>query len=194
MTAKTRSTKDGHRWAFIRIGGVDQVLLRDGKDIEGIPELDQKLWAALAMPKKAAGVLLETLDALDSDHDGRIRAPEVAAAVRFCSASLTGLDELLKPGEAVAKTSFRPGPLAETAAWVLESQKKASSGDVTLADVRGGLEQFAANRFNGDGVVPAASAQDEGVAALVADLVAAGYGTADRGGGQGVSKDGSRRL
>jgi hypothetical protein len=190
MAEKTRTAREGHRWAFTRIGGVDQVVLRDGRDIEHIPELDQKLWAALAMPRKAAGILPETLAALDADGDGRIRAPEIAAAVRLCSASLATLDELLAPGESLTVKSLKPGPLAETAAWVLEHQGKAGAAEISLADVRAGIEQFAKQRFNGDGVVPAAAAQDEGVAALVNAIIEAGFAADDRSGARGASAAG----
>jgi len=37
-------------WAFSRIGGVDQVIMRNGADIAALEKLDQKLWAVLAMP------------------------------------------------------------------------------------------------------------------------------------------------
>jgi hypothetical protein len=190
MAEKTRTAREGHRWAFTRIGGVDQVVLRDGRDIEHIPELDQKLWAALAMPRKAAGVLPETLAALDADGDGRIRAPEIAAAVRLCSASLATLDELLAPGESLTVKSLKPGPLAETAVWVLEHQGKVGAAEISLADVRAGIERFAGQRFNGDGVVPPASAQDDGVAALINAIIETGFAADDRGGARGVSAAG----
>ncbi len=38
-----------HRWHFFRAGAVDQVTLRDGFDLLALPDLDQKLWVALAM-------------------------------------------------------------------------------------------------------------------------------------------------
>jgi hypothetical protein len=185
---KPKASTGAHRWAFARTGGVDQVLLRDGKDIEAIPDLDQKLWAALAMPKKAAGVLPETLDAMDTSGDGRIRALEVVEAVRFCSANLKDLGVLLEPGESIRTADLVPGPVAEAAAWVLETAGKRGAPEIALEEARGGLARFASNRLNGDGVVPPASAEDEGVKALAADIVAAGYGVPDLSGAAGVSK------
>lgn len=187
MSARARSPSKAHRWAFTRIGGVDQVLLRDGTDIEKLPELDQKLWAALAMPKKAAGVLYATLDALDGDGDGRIRAPDVIEAIRFCGAALTGLDELLVAGEFLEVAGLKPGPLADAAAWVLQAEGKAEARQITLSEAQSGAAKLASNRFNGDGVIPASSARDPAVSAAVADIIAAGFGTADLGGSPGVS-------
>ena len=50
-----------HRWHFFRAGGVDQVSLRDGKDLHALTELDQKLWVALAMPVKGVDIDPATL-------------------------------------------------------------------------------------------------------------------------------------
>ena len=190
MATRTRSPSGARRWAFTRVGGVDQVLLRDGADIEKLPELDQKLWAALAMPKKAAGVLPETLDALDGDGDGRIRAPDVVAAIRFCARALTSLDAFVEAGESLEVSGLEPGPLADAAAWVLQADGKAGAPQFTLVDARGGAARLAANRFNGDGILPASSAEDPTLCAPIADVVAAGYGAADFGGEAGVSAAG----
>lgn len=187
---KSKASTGGHRWAFARTGGVDQVLLRDGKDIEAIPSLDQKLWAALAMPKKAAGVLPETLEAMDRGGSGRVRAVDVVEAVRFCTAGLKDLDSLLEPGESISTATLKPGPLAEAAAWVLQTVGKRGASEISLEDARNGIARFAGNSLNGDGVIPPASAQDEAMKALVCDIVAAGYGAPDLSGATGVSRAG----
>ena len=49
MTMATANSANSHRWKFFRAGGVDQVQLRDGKDIANLGLLDQKLWMALAV-------------------------------------------------------------------------------------------------------------------------------------------------
>src|SRR5262249_343576 len=51
-SASSGEKRAAHRWKFFRAGGVDQVLLRDGRDIVRLAELDQKLWVALAMPTR----------------------------------------------------------------------------------------------------------------------------------------------
>jgi len=43
----TTTAQNSHRWRFHRAGGVDQVQLRDGKDIANLALLDQKLVAGL---------------------------------------------------------------------------------------------------------------------------------------------------
>ena len=69
-----------HRWHFFRAGGFDQVRLETGADIVHLEHLDRKLWVALACPTRGLEFDPKTLDLLDTDHDGRIRAPEILAA------------------------------------------------------------------------------------------------------------------
>jgi len=73
-----------YKWAFARIGGVDQVILRNGEDIRHIFELDRKLWAALVMPGNMPGIQ-ESLAILDRDGDGRVRAEDIVEGVNFLS-------------------------------------------------------------------------------------------------------------
>ena len=70
------ATNGNHSWKFVRIGGVDQVVFRNGADIANIGTLDQKLWMALAMPTRGVEFDARTADLLDADKDGRIRPPE----------------------------------------------------------------------------------------------------------------------
>lgn len=69
------TTTQPHPWQFFRAGGVDQVIIRSGQDIARLPELDQKLWVALACPTRGIEFDERTLDLIDTDHDGRIRPP-----------------------------------------------------------------------------------------------------------------------
>ena len=72
-----------HEWQFFRAGGVDQVSIRTGADIAHIGQLDQKLWVALACPTRGIEFDNATLDLIDTDADGRIRAPELVAACEW---------------------------------------------------------------------------------------------------------------
>ncbi len=68
-----------HTWKFFRAGGFDQVRLETGADLMALDQLDQKLWVALACP--TTGLEFDkTLALIDTDKDGRIRAPELIAA------------------------------------------------------------------------------------------------------------------
>ncbi|MCE5255729.1 MAG: hypothetical protein LLF89_02655 [Spirochaetaceae bacterium] len=183
----------GYQWSFVRIGGVDQVVIRNGDDISHIPRLDQKLWAALAMPKKGDGLLPETLELLDADEDGRIRAPDICAAIDFASGNLASLDDFLSPGETLKLTNLKTEAGKEAAAKTLlmaNGGKAPKAQEVSLTDSTLALEKFAEEKFNGDGVLAPASAGSEGLAAAIKDIVDAGYSRLDLNGEAGLDKVG----
>src|SRR5690606_18913953 len=72
-----------HRWRFYRAGGVDQVRLDTGADIVNLHLLDQKLWVALSCPVRGLEFDERTLELLDTDADGHVRAPEILAAIKW---------------------------------------------------------------------------------------------------------------
>ena len=88
---RSAGNRGGHRWHFFRAGEVEQVAIRDGKDVAHLPELDPKLWAALAMPTRGVELDNRTLDLLDTDKDGRVRVPEIIAAIKLLDAGLADL-------------------------------------------------------------------------------------------------------
>src|SRR5437868_3825198 len=89
--------KSSHRWRFFRAGGFDQVKLDRGADLAALDQLDLKLWVALACPTSGLEFDKITLGLIDTDKDGRIRAPELIAAVLWTTALLKNPDDLL-PG------------------------------------------------------------------------------------------------
>ena len=95
-----------HRFHFFRAGGVDQVSLRDGADMLALSELDQKLWVALACPTSGLELDPRTLALIDADNDGRVRASELIAAVKFAGANLKDPDDLLKGDASLPLSSF----------------------------------------------------------------------------------------
>ena len=70
-----------HTWRFFRSGGFDQVIIDSVEDLTNLAQLDKKLWTALACPIKGLEIDQRTLSYIDTDNDGRIRVPELLAAV-----------------------------------------------------------------------------------------------------------------
>ncbi len=187
METREKTPRGGYAWKFRRVGGVDQVVIRNGEDIAHIPELDQKLWVALAMPKKIAGIQAKTLDALDTDGDGRIRAPEILAAIAYLNERLADLSELGAPGESLRVASIRETALRETALWVLSLAGKPGAGELSLSDVSAASGIFGSQRFNGDGVLPPESLRDDAASQLLAkDILKCLPGAADSSGSRGL--------
>src|SRR3954465_1219770 len=85
-----------HSWNFFRTGGLDQVALTRAEDLLALEELDQKLWVALSCPVKGLELDEKTLALIDTDGDGRIRVPELLAAIKWSAARLKDPGDLLK--------------------------------------------------------------------------------------------------
>jgi hypothetical protein len=148
-----------HRWNFHRLGGLDQVAIETAEDLHHLRRLDQKLWVALACPVTGLELDQRTLELLDLDHDGRVRAPEVLAALAFCEARLTDLGSLLKgdavlPIEALSTRTPEGQALRAAALMVLVSLGKPEATSLTPEDVKDLTHVFDAGLLDGDGVVP----------------------------------------
>ena len=83
-----------HTWRFFTAGGFDQVKLENAGDLRALATLDQKLWVALACPTGGLEIDPRTLELIDTDKDGRVRAKELIAAVDFACANLRDPDAL----------------------------------------------------------------------------------------------------
>lgn len=161
-----------HEWKFFRAGGVEQVVIRTGADIAHLGELDQKLWVALACPTRGLEFDHHTLDLIDTDHDGRIRAPDVIAAAHWACARLKDPDQLVQAGDSLAIDAIDDrepvgAELAAEAQRVLGLIGKPDAAVIALGDIADRRKLLAAMRFSGDGLLPAAAGAD---AALTATL------------------------
>ncbi len=184
----TAPAKAAHRWTFVRSGGVDQVILRTGDEIANLELLDLKLWMALAMPTRGVEFDPQTADVLDTDKDGRIRPPEVLAAVRWAREAFTSLDGLLAGGDAVPLASIRNPDLLAGVRRILTDMGKPEAGSISLDDVANKARIYACMKFNGDGIIPPEAADDEDTRKAIGDIMAAMGPETDRGGEQGVSQ------
>lgn len=193
MSGDGDSNQGPMQWKFFRAGGFDQVRLDSGRALMSLGSLDQKLWAALSCPTRGIELDQRTLDIIDSDKDGRIRAGEVIAMVEWAGNLLKHPDLLLKREDALpldAIDDAKPEGRAVLAAAkrILAKSGKAGADTITLAEVAGVQEVFAANDFNGDGIVPAEIVEDPSLRSVIEDIIACLGGETDRGGLPGVSE------
>ncbi|WP_219211780.1 hypothetical protein [Variovorax boronicumulans] len=184
---------EAHTWQFFRAGGVDQVLIRNGTDIARIGQLDQKLWVALACPASGIEIDPRTLALIDTDGDGRIRPPELIAACEWACRHLQDPDVLMQGGDtlaldAIADVEGEAVPLAEEARRILQLRGKEGADRLSLADVTDRSELLAAMRFNGDGVVPPESTDDEALQTLLRRIMKTHGAARDRKGLDGVDR------
>ncbi|PLC05711.1 hypothetical protein CY658_01190 [Variovorax sp. RO1] len=179
-------TRSPHRWQFLRAGGVDQVVFRNGEDIARIAELDQKLWVALACPTRGIDFDARTLDLIDSDSDGRVRPPEVIAACQWACERLRSADVLLAGGGTLSLDDLDPtrapgADLAKEGRRILDLLGKQDTHTLTLADIADRGEWLAAMRFNGDGVVtPDTADDDDTLRAVIEEAIRTHGSTPDR--------------
>ena len=178
-----------HQWQFFRAGGVDQVQIRTGADIANIGQLDQKLWVALACPTRGIEFDSATLDLIDKDADGRIRAPELVEACEWAVA-MVNAPEVLASGvdvlqlSSINESTAQGQALADEARRILALSGQEGAASVSLADVQGRLASLNAMPFNGDGILNPVTLTDQpALAALVARIMDA-YGSAQGCDGQ----------
>ncbi len=184
----TTTASSAHRWRFYRAGGVDQVQLRDGKDIANLALLDQKLWMALAVPTRGTELDPATADLVDSDNDGRIRPPEIIAAVQWSAVTLKDVGHLMKGGVLVPLTEIADANVLAGAKRILVNLKKADAAAISLPDVTDTVQIFAETKFNGDGVIIAETADDAAVRKAIEDIIAALGSVNDRSGKPGLNQ------
>ncbi|MGH7298187.1 MAG: hypothetical protein ACRELB_24820, partial [Polyangiaceae bacterium] len=183
----------GHTWKFFRAGGVDQVVLSSAADILNLEQLDQKLWVALACPVAGTEIDARTLHLLDADGDGRIRPPDVLAAIRWLKEVLQDVGDLYEPADEVPLASISTGSaigrdILAGARLILKNLGKAEAKAISLADVSSTETIFAATKLNGDGIVPAETADDEETAAVIRDIMTVLGSATDRSGKPGVDQ------
>ncbi len=190
MSAIETRVGSRHAWSFFRAGGVGQVVLREGADLVHLDQLDQKLWVALSMPVSSVDFDPRTMALLDADKDGRIRPPEILAAVAWARGALKDPGDLLKGGDSVPLASIKDPDLLAGARRILANLGRPDATAITLDDVSSQERIFAGTTFNGDGVVPAEAAEDDATCAAIAAVIAAIGPVTDRSGKPGVNQAG----
>jgi hypothetical protein len=193
-TENAKSSFRPHRWRFRRLGGFDQVRLETGTDLMALDQLDQKLWAALGCPTHGLEIDAKTLELIDADGDGRIRAPDVIAAVQWAGTVLKDPDDLTSgasslPLEAIDERTAEGTQLLASAKRVLLNLGKGEVTVITPEDTADTERNFNETKFNGDGIVPVSSADDEATKALIQAIMECVGSEQDRCGDLGVSQE-----
>src|ERR1019366_9484667 len=179
-----------HTWKFFRAGGFNQVVISSGADLLNLEQLDQKLWVALACPTTGVEFDKTTLALIDSDKDGRVRAPELIAAAKWAANLMKSPDDLLK-----GSLTLRPSAISDTtpegkliANFARQVLGKSDTGEVTFDEAIAAAQTFAAKPFNGDGILPADSASDDATKAVIADIINCVGADTDASGKPGISQ------
>jgi hypothetical protein len=185
---KIMTTPNTYNWRFFRAGGFDQVKLETGADLMNLDKLDQKLWVALACPTTGIEFCPKTAALIDTDKDGRIRANELIAAIKWAGSQLKNPDVLIKGGGSVALADIADASLLASAKQILVNLGQKDATAISLGDASDANKIFANTTFNGDGVIITESATDAATKAVIADIAAC-FGTVnDRSGKPGIDQ------
>lgn len=181
-----------NEWHFFRAGGFDQVCVDSGTELLALAELDQKLWVALSCPTRGIEFDARTLDLIDEDRDGHIRAAEIIAAVKWAGALLKDADFLVKgldvlPLSAIREETEEGHHLLAAARHILQSAGTSDADVISVVDMADAQKLVAAMCFNGDGIIPPQAVADAGLKALVEEIIACCGSSPDRSGEQGIS-------
>ena len=192
-TVSSDTVDNQHVWNFFRAGGATQVSFNKGADIEALAQLDQKLWTALSCPATDLRFDQRTLNFLDADKDGRIRVPEILAAIEWLKQRLGSLDSLFQPEESIDLSELNQETdegraLRTTIVNILTNLGKAKETRLSLKDATDTAKILADSKFNGDGVVYAECSDDAEVQQTIADIIAVSDSVKDLSGKDGIDQ------
>jgi hypothetical protein len=187
------SSSPKHQWKFFTAGGFDQVKLETGADLLNLDQLDQKLWVALACPTTGLEFCSKTAALIDTDKDGRIRAPELIAAVKWAGAMLKNPDDLVKGGDTLPFTAINDATpegkqLLASAQQICANLGKKDAAGISVSDASDANKIFVNTTLNGDGVIIPESATDDVTKSVINDIIACMGSLTDRSGKAGIDQ------
>lgn len=181
-----------YKWEFDNVGGSLRVRISSGEDIKHLAELDPKMWTVLSCPVKGLEIDEKSLGYIDSDADGKLRVNDVIATAQWICGVLKNPDLILEGNDSIDIEQFSDSEsgrkLYESAKQILSNLSKEGTV-VSIADTSDSAAIFAQTRFNGDGVITEATAEDADEKAAIAAAVASLGGVPDRSGSAGVNAD-----
>ena len=177
-----------HIWKFANIGGNTRVVITNGKDIQHLAELDEKLWAVLACPVSGLEIPDESLKHMDDNGDQKIHIADVVRTAQWLCQVLRDPQVLFEGKAALALTDIQDEtlltvatPLATDGVVTLEAVKAAIAG-ATIEAQAVPAAPYAANviaaykacKDSYDTYYQTAKLQALGLATLPADAAAPG--------------------
>ena len=188
MASKKKESKI--KWDFENIGGTTRVNIASGKDIANLANLDPKMWTVLSCPVKGLRIDEKSLAYIDCDADGKIRVNDIVETSKWITSVLKDEELLVKGEDSIDVKCFRQDnecglDLYNAARQILANLGK-ETDIISLADTSDPTAIFAKTRFNGDGIITEASADEADDKEAIAAAVKVTGGSADRSGATGV--------
>ncbi len=179
---------------FTNVGKTYQMVIENGKDLEGILTLDEAIWGATSAPTVALKADPVLIKALDPTASGRITSNALKDAIIWLLAQLPDHDKITKDFDGKLRlsdidTANPTGKaLVDSAKYILGELKAEDKEHISLEQIRTFCANVAKLPLNGDGIISVlAAGKNEKLKNLVLDTVAATGGSADLDGTQGAS-------
>ena len=122
-----------HTWTYANIGGNIRVIIKNGKDIQHLAELDEKLWTVLACPVSGLEIPEESLKCMDTDADAKIHVTDVVVTAEWLCKVLRDPQVLFEGKPSLALEDIVDEGLSAVASPL------AVDGVVTLQDVKAAI-------------------------------------------------------
>ena len=122
-----------HTWTYANIGGNTRVVIKNGKDIQHLAELDEKLWTVLACPVSGLELVEESLKHMDVNNDGKIHVSDVVATSKWLCSVLRDAQLLFEEKASLRLTDIADETLVSVATPL------ATDGIVTLEAVKAAI-------------------------------------------------------
>ena len=122
-----------HKWTYANIGGNTRIVIKNGKDIAHLGELDEKLWTVLACPVTGLEIADESLAVIDYNHDQKIHIQDVVHTAEWLCQVLVDADVLMAGSDSLSVEMIKDETIKQVATTL------AHDGVVTLADVKAAI-------------------------------------------------------
>jgi hypothetical protein len=129
-----------HTWTYANIGGSTRVIIKNGKDILHLAELDEKLWTVLSCPTSGLEIPDESLKQMDPNGDAKIHVQDIIATSQWLCSVLQDPNTLLCGADSLPITAIKDESILQVATELAEN------GVVTLAAVKAAVANVTAEQ------------------------------------------------
>jgi hypothetical protein len=180
-------------FSYFRSGGVRQVSLDTGNQLELLNELDPKEWIVLSLPAKGHEMPDASLAAIDADGNGRIRVREVRDTVNWLKKVLVNMDQLRQGDGQVRLDDIREdtpqGKAVRLSMRLIAEVMEKEDGILSLETLLKGRAILESGPFTGDGILDETVTDDTETRDLISTILATVGGIHNKRGKPGVTRD-----
>ena len=129
-----------HTWTYANIGGSTRVVIKHGKDIQHLAQLDEKLWTVLSCPTSGLEIPDESLKLMDPSGDAKIHVQDVIATAQWLCSVLQDPNVLLHGADSLPLAAIKDEAILHVATQLAEN------GVVTLTAVKAAIASATAEQ------------------------------------------------